>query len=62
MANFEDLPNEVMMKVLGNLQVPDLLRCGRVSKRIRDISNEEKLWQKVNLFNLSKLPPTCVLG
>ena len=55
MANFEDLPNEVMMKVLGNLQVPDLLRCGRVSKRIREISNEDKLWHKVNLFN-KKVP------
>ena len=55
MAKLEDLPNEVIQKVLGNLQVPDLLRCGRVSKRIRDLSNEDKVWQKVNLFN-KKVP------
>ena len=55
MAKLEDLPNEVIQKVLGNLQVPDLLRCGRVSKRIRDIVNGDKLWHKVNLFN-KKVP------
>ena len=55
MAKLEVLPNEVIQKVLGNLQVPDLLRCGRVSKRIRDLSNDDKLWQKVNLFN-KKVP------
>ena len=51
----EDLPDRVILKILHNLGFPDLLRCGQVSKRIREISNDETLWQKINLFN-KKVP------
>ena len=51
MAKLENLPDEVILKVFSNLQIPDILRCGRVSKRIKEISNDETLWQKINLFN-----------
>ena len=51
MAKLENLPDEVILKVFNNLQIPDILRCGRVSKRIKEISNDETLWQKINLFN-----------
>ena len=49
MPKLEDLPDEVILKVFGNLQFPDLLRCGRVSKRIRRISNDKAVWQKIHL-------------
>ena len=51
----ENLPDKVILKILRNLQIPDLIRCGQVSKRIREISNDETLWQKINLFN-KKVP------
>ena len=51
MAKLENLPDEVILKVFNNLQIPDILRCGRVSKRIKEISNDETLWQKINLSN-----------
>ena len=51
----ENLPDKVILKILCNLQIPDLIRCGQVSKRIREISNDETLWQKINLFN-KKVP------
>ena len=47
---FEDLPNEVILKVLKNLEIKDLIRCGLVSKRIRTISRNESLWEKMNLY------------
>ena len=31
----EDLPNEILLKVLANLQLNDLIKCGHVNKRIR---------------------------
>ena len=48
---FEDLPNEMILQVLKNLGIEDLLRCGLVSKRIRTISRDESLWEKINLYN-----------
>ena len=49
MAKLEDLPDEVILKVFGNLQFPDLLRCGRVSKRIKRVSNDKAVWENINL-------------
>ena len=37
------------MKVFSYLNVGGLLRCGQVSKRIRQIWNDESLWQSVDL-------------
>ena len=48
---FQDLPNEMILQVLKNLDIEDLLRCGLVSKRIRTISRDESLWEKINLCN-----------
>ena len=55
-AKIEDLPNEIILKVLGYLDIKDLLCCGQVSKRIRTITYDESLWEKINLFN--KIVPT----
>ena len=46
----EDLPDELVLKSLSYLEIPDLIRCGQVSKRIRAISQDESLWQKINLY------------
>ena len=46
MVSFQDLPDEIILKVINYLQIYDLLRCGRVSKRIRKISHDESFWKK----------------
>ena len=45
----DDLPDEVILKVLGFLNIKELLLCGQVSKRLRAIANDESLWLKLNL-------------
>ena len=48
---FEDLPDEMILKILRNLDMKDVLHCGLVSNRIRIISRDESLWEKINLYN-----------
>ena len=45
----EDLPDEMILKVLSYLNIGDLMRCGKVSKRFGNIRDIESLWQNVNL-------------
>ena len=45
----EDLPDEMLEKVFGYLNIGDLIHCGHVSKRLRNIWNIESLWQSVEL-------------
>ena len=49
MEHFLDLPDELILKVLSYTETVDILRCGGVSKRIRTISNDNSLFQLVNL-------------
>ena len=49
MSHFLDLPDELILKVLSYIETVDMLRCGGVSKRIRTISNDDSLFQTVNL-------------
>ena len=44
-----DLPNEVILKLFGFMDIKELLLCGQVSKRLRAIANDESLWLKLNL-------------
>ena len=45
---FEDLPDEIILKVLSNLtKTRDLIRCGHISKRIRRICHDETIWKTV---------------
>ena len=48
-ARLDDLPAEILLKIFGSLKINDLLRCGKVSNRIRSMAHHEILWQKVNL-------------
>ena len=49
---FEDLPSEIILKILKNLGIKDLLRCGMVSKQIRTITRDKSLWEKISLFGM----------
>lgn len=46
---FEDLPAEIDIKMMSYLDITDLVRFTRVSKRIRALGQDESLWQKVDL-------------
>jgi len=48
---FEDLPDEVILLTLSFLEIKDLISCGHVSKRIRNISQDESMWQSMNLYS-----------
>ena len=60
----EDLPDEVILNMLNFLELPDLIRCGLVSKRIRSVSFIESLWQIIDISNSGqsrKIVPTDVV-
>ena len=46
---WQDLPDELTLKILSYLEVKDLISCGQVSKRTRNISRDSSLWVTVNL-------------
>ena len=45
----EDLPNEILLKILSLLDIKGVLQCGQSSTRLRKISNDKLLWLKLNL-------------
>ena len=47
--HFEGLPDEILLKIFSLLDIKGVLQCGQVSKRLRDISNDQSLWLKLNL-------------
>ena len=47
----EDLPNELILEVFSFLGSRDLICMGQMSNRIRAISHDEQLWQKINLYH-----------
>ena len=47
--HFEGLSDEILLKIFSCLDIKGLLQCGQVSKRLRDISNDQSLWLKLNL-------------
>ena len=49
MLNFQDLPDELVLKILTYPKAKDLISCGQVSKRIRRISYDSILWEAANL-------------
>ena len=50
---FEDLPDEDILKIFSFLDIKDILKCSQVSKRLWAISKDESLWLKLNLFQRS---------
>ena len=59
MKSFLDLPDELILKVFSYTERTDHWRCGRVSKRIRNISKDNLLIPKRNLMDL--LPGEIIL-
>ena len=47
----DELPDEVILKIVGFLDLKGLLLCGQVSKRLQAIANDESLWLKLNFCN-----------
>ena len=47
---FEDLPNEIILKVMSNLETEDLFSWWKLSKRFKAISQDESLWSKGSFF------------
>jgi len=52
---FEDLPNEMILKIFNYLDIKDVANCVTVSKRMRKICEDLKIFEKINLYN-KKVP------
>ena len=48
MSTFQDLPDELILKILSYSEIKALITCGQVSKRIRTISHDNSLWETVS--------------
>ena len=44
-----DFPDEIMYKIFACLDLKDLLNCGQVAKRFRNIAHDKFLWQRTDL-------------
>ena len=51
MASIQDLPDEIILKVIEYLNINQLIKFGEVSKRMRAVRNDKSLWKKINLSN-----------
>ena len=49
MASIQDLPDEIILKVIEYLNINQLIKFGEVSKRMRAVRNDKSLWKKINL-------------
>ena len=45
--NLQNMPDEILIKVFSNLEMRELLVCGRVSKRISNLCHDRALWKNV---------------
>ena len=48
-VTFEDLPDEIILKIFTFLNVKDLFQCIAVNKRMRTIGNDKSLWERIHL-------------
>ena len=46
-----DFPDEIMLKVFACLQLSDLLKCGQVAKKFRNIAHDQFLWERIVIIN-----------
>ena len=47
---FDDLPDEVLLKMCGYLSLKNIVHCSGVSKRVRRVCHDKSLWEKINLY------------
>ena len=45
--NLQNMPDEILIKVFSNLEMRELLVCGRVSKKISNLCHDKALWKSV---------------
>ena len=50
-TKLEDLPNEIITKVLSYLEIRDRIYFGHLSKRTRAVRCNKTLWQKVSIHS-----------
>ena len=46
---FNHFPDEVVLKILSYLDIDNLPKCAQVSQRMRNISKDKSLWERINL-------------
>ena len=51
MSDFQDLPEELILRILSYTEIKAFISCGQVSTRIRRISHDNSLWMTVNIKN-----------
>ena len=57
----EDLPQEIILKIVSHLALKDLFNCMVLCKRIRTVANDNSLWEKMNLVhNYHGMPYTLL--
>ena len=49
-TQFEDLPDEIILEVIRNLEIRDIIVLSQLCKRIRKVCHDESLWKKINLY------------
>ena len=50
MLELQNLPDEILLKVLSYLEIEEICICVQVSQRFKAICDDQSLWQRVNLF------------
>ena len=48
-AKLEDLPEEIILKILSSVNIRDLFQCMAVNKKIREVANDQTLWNKMHI-------------
>ena len=48
-VKIEDLPNEIILKILELVNIKDLFQCMAVNKRLRTIAHDQSLWNIMHL-------------
>ena len=48
-AKLEDLPEEIILKILSSVNIRDLFQCMAVNKKIREIANDQTLWNIMHI-------------
>ena len=56
LKSLEDLPEEIILKILGQVNIRDPFRCSFVNKKIRRIADDRTLWEKMNLCSNVDVP------
>ena len=55
-ASFDDLPDEIILQIFKNLEFYENTASAQVCKRWKLLSEDQSLWQKINLGRFRKVP------